>query len=150
VTPTAFRGARIVVTGAAGCLGSHLTDALLAEGAEVTGIDDLLTGRLRNLAHLDTRSRCSLQRHDVAEDITADGSVGLVLHAASHASPIDDLIAAVLVVPRRGATGPINPGSDHEVRCPGTSLARRELGWTATTSLTDGLARTVAWYRRAH
>ncbi|TVP62323.1 MAG: SDR family NAD-dependent epimerase/dehydratase, partial [Nitriliruptor sp.] len=42
------------------------------------------------------------------------------------------------------------PEDDPEVRCPDTSLARRELGWEATTSLAEGLARTVAWYRRAH
>lgn len=316
MTPTAFGDARIVVTGAAGFLGSHVTDALLAEDAEVVGIDNLITGSLRNLAHLDTHPRFSLQRHDVTEHITVDGPVDLVLHAASPASPIDylklpiqtlkvgslgthnalglakdagagfllfstsevygdpdvhpqsesyrgnvdpigprgvydeakrfaealtfayhrthgipvhvvrifntygprmrtddgravptfigqalagrpltvhgdgsqtrslcyvdDLIVGMLAVLRRGVTGPINLGSDHEVtvlavaeavmgavghhpgivhterpaddpevRCPDISLARRALDWEATTSLADGLARTVAWYRRA-
>ncbi len=77
MTPTAFSDARIVVTGAAGFLGSHVTDGW------------------------------------------------------------------------RGGSGPIDPETDPEVRCPDISLARRALDWEATTSLADGLARTVAWYRRA-
>jgi dTDP-glucose 4,6-dehydratase len=317
VTPTAFRGARIVVTGAAGCLGSHPSGALLAEGADVIGIDNLSTGSRRNLAHLDGHGRLTRQRHDVTEHIMVDGASDLVLHAASPASPVDDLklpiqtvtvgslgthtaiglakaagegfllsstsevhgdpdvhprpephhgsadpigpwgvydeakrfaealtfachrthgvavhvvricntcgprlhpddrravptfirqalagqplavhgdgsqtrwlcdvddlIAGMRIVLRRGITGPIDLGNDHEVtvlavveamvhacnshpgivhlewpaddpevRCPDTSLARRELDWEGSTSVADGPSRTVAWYRRAH
>lgn len=84
-------GARVVVTGAAGFLGSHMTDALLAAGASVLGIDNLVTGTLRNLAHLDGEPRFALQRHDVTQHIQVDGAIDVVLHAASPASPVDYL-----------------------------------------------------------
>jgi dTDP-glucose 4,6-dehydratase len=85
-------GARLVVTGAAGFLGSHLTDALLAHGAErVLGVDNLVTGDLANLAHLDDEPRFELRRHDVTEHLDVDGGVDAVLHLASPASPIDYL-----------------------------------------------------------
>lgn len=84
-------GARVVVTGAAGFLGSHVTDALLARGAEVVGIDNLVTGTLANLAHLAEDPRFTLQRHDVTEHLTVPGPIDLVLHAASPASPADYL-----------------------------------------------------------
>jgi dTDP-glucose 4,6-dehydratase len=84
-------GARVVVTGAAGFLGSHMTDALLAAGATVLGIDNLVTGSLGNLAHLDDEPRFTLQRHDVTRHIHVDGAIDLVLHAASPASPVDYL-----------------------------------------------------------
>lgn len=84
-------GSRVVVTGAAGFLGSHVTDALLAAGATVIGIDNLVTGSLRNLAHLDGQPRFTLQRHDVTQHIHVDGAIDLVLHAASPASPVDYL-----------------------------------------------------------
>lgn len=84
-------GARVVVTGAAGFLGSHVTDALLARGAEVVGIDNLVTGALSNLAHLDDEPRFRLHRHDVTEHIDVEGPIDVVLHAASPASPVDYL-----------------------------------------------------------
>ena len=86
-----LEGARVVVTGAAGFLGSHLTDALLAAGAAVIGIDNLLTGSLANLAHLDAEPRFALIEHDVTCHIEVAGRVDLVLHAASPASPVDYL-----------------------------------------------------------
>jgi dTDP-glucose 4,6-dehydratase len=79
--------ARIVVTGGAGFLGSHLTDALLARGDEVVSFDDLCTGELRNLAHLDGHPRFTFVEHDVTEHIDVDGPVDAVLHLASPASP---------------------------------------------------------------
>jgi len=311
-----LRDARAVVTGAAGFLGSHVTDALLAAGAEVVGIDNLLTGSLDNLAHLAAEDRFELIEHDVTCHIEVAGRVDLVLHAASPASPVDylqlpiqtlkvgslgthnalglakdnrasfllfstsevygdpdvhpqpeqyrgnvdpvgprgvydeakrfaealtfayhrthgvpvhvvrifntygprmrmedgravpnfirqalagqpltvhgdggqtrslcyvdDLVEGMLAVLGRDVRGPINLGSraevtvselatavmdavgshpgvvhvdrpvdDPEVRCPDTALARRLLDWDARTGLADGLARTVAWYRRA-
>ena len=82
---------RIVVTGAAGFLGSHLSDRLLAEGHEVVGIDNLITGHVRNIAHLMGNGAFRFLHHDVTEYIYLDGPVDAVLHFASPASPIDYL-----------------------------------------------------------
>ena len=82
---------RVCVTGAAGFLGSHLCDRLLAEGHEVVGLDNLLTGNPRNLAHLSTEKRFRFVRHDVTRYVQIDGPLDAVLHFASPASPIDYL-----------------------------------------------------------
>ena len=82
---------RIVVTGAAGFLGSHLTDRLLAEGHSVVGLDNLVTGDERNIAHLAGNPRFKFLLHDVTEYIYLDGAVDAILHFASPASPIDYL-----------------------------------------------------------
>jgi len=79
---------RIVVTGAAGFIGSHLCEALLARGDSVIGIDNLVTGDLNNIAHLRERD-FQFIRHDVTRYIDVDGPVDFVLHWASPASPID-------------------------------------------------------------
>lgn len=81
---------RIVVTGAAGFIGSHLSEALLDRGHRVVGIDNLLTGDIANIAHLQNRA-FDLVRHDVTHHIDVDGDVDFVLHWASPASPIDYL-----------------------------------------------------------
>jgi dTDP-glucose 4,6-dehydratase len=80
-----------VVTGGAGFLGSHLCDRLLAEGCRVTAIDNLVTGDIRNIAHLLGNERFRFVKHDVTEYIFADGPVDSILHFASPASPIDYL-----------------------------------------------------------
>ena len=80
-----------VVTGAAGFLGSHLSDRLLAEGYRVIGIDNLLTGNLRNIEHLTGNADFEFIRHDVTNFINVPGDVHLVFHMASPASPIDYL-----------------------------------------------------------
>jgi dTDP-glucose 4,6-dehydratase len=80
-----------VVTGAAGFLGSHLTDRLLEEGYDVIGIDNLLTGNLRNIEHLAGNTRFRFIHHDVTYFIYLPGEVDLVFHFASPASPIDYL-----------------------------------------------------------
>jgi len=82
---------RIVVTGAAGFLGSHLSDRLLADGHEVVGLDNLVTGDERNIAHLAGNRRYRFVFHDVTEYIYLDGPVDAILHFASPASPIDYL-----------------------------------------------------------
>jgi dTDP-glucose 4,6-dehydratase len=82
---------RVVVTGAAGFLGSHLTDRLLAEGHEVVGLDNLVTGDERNIAHLFGNRKFRFVLHDVTEYIFLDGPVDAILHFASPASPIDYL-----------------------------------------------------------
>jgi dTDP-glucose 4,6-dehydratase len=81
---------RAVITGAAGFIGSHLTEALLDRGYSVVGIDNLLTGDLANVAHLRDRD-FQFIRHDVTNFIDVDGPVDYVLHWASPASPIDYL-----------------------------------------------------------
>jgi dTDP-glucose 4,6-dehydratase len=81
---------RIVITGAAGFIGSHLSEALLDRGHSVVGIDNLLTGDTANVAHLAGRDFV-LIKHDVTNYINVDGPVDAVLHWASPASPIDYL-----------------------------------------------------------
>jgi len=82
---------RVVVTGGAGFLGSHLTDALLARGDEVVVIDNLVTGSTANLDHLFGRDGFTFVRHDVTEFIWVPGAVDTILHLASPASPVDYL-----------------------------------------------------------
>jgi dTDP-glucose 4,6-dehydratase len=82
---------RILVTGGAGFLGSHLCDRLLHEGHEVIAMDNLLTGNPHNLAHLQDEKRFRFVRHNVAQYIYVDGPLDAVLHFASPASPIDYL-----------------------------------------------------------
>ena len=81
---------RVVITGAAGFIGSHLAEALLDRGYSVTGIDNLLTGDIANIAHLHNRD-FEFIKHDVTNYIYIDGPVHYVLHWASPASPIDYL-----------------------------------------------------------
>ena len=80
-----------VVTGAAGFLGSHLTDRLLAEGYHVIGIDNLLTGNVANIEHLASNEHFQFIKHDVSNFIYLPGKVDIVFHFASPASPIDYL-----------------------------------------------------------
>ena len=82
---------RAVVTGAAGFLGSHLCDRLLAEGYDVLGLDNFITGEESNLAHLHDNTRFQLERKDVSQPIHVTGPVGYVFHFASPASPPDYL-----------------------------------------------------------
>ena len=81
---------RVVITGAAGFIGSHLAEALLDRGFTVVGIDNLLTGDTANISHLATRDFMFI-KHDVTNYIYIDGPVDFVLHWASPASPIDYL-----------------------------------------------------------
>jgi dTDP-glucose 4,6-dehydratase len=81
---------RVVITGAAGFIGSHLSEALLDRGYDVIGIDNLLTGDLANIAHLVNRDFLFI-KHDVTNYIYVDGPGDFVLHWASPASPIDYL-----------------------------------------------------------
>jgi len=81
---------RVVITGAAGFIGSHLAEALLDRGDAVIGIDNLLTGDVSNIAHLVGRD-FDFIKHDVTNYIYLDGPVDYVLHWASPASPIDYL-----------------------------------------------------------
>jgi dTDP-glucose 4,6-dehydratase len=82
---------RILVTGGAGFLGSHLCDRFLAEGHEVVVLDNLITGSTQNIRHLAGNSRFRFIKQDVTEYLYIDGALDAVLHFASPASPIDYL-----------------------------------------------------------
>jgi len=82
---------RVLITGAAGFLGSHLCDRFLAEGHQVIGMDNLLTGNTDNIAHLAGRDDFLFIKYDVTHYIYIDGPLDAVLHFASPASPIDYL-----------------------------------------------------------
>jgi dTDP-glucose 4,6-dehydratase len=81
---------RIVLSGAAGFIGSHLSDRLLAEGHEVIGLDNFVTGSRDNIAHLAADPRFQLIEHDVSKTIDVPGPVDAVMHFASPASPNPD------------------------------------------------------------
>lgn len=78
---------RILLTGGAGFIGSHLCDRLLEEGHQVVVVDNLVTGRLENIAHLSGRDDFSFIKHDVSNFIFIPGKVDFVMHLASPASP---------------------------------------------------------------
>jgi len=82
---------RILVTGGAGFIGSHLCERLLESGHTVVALDNLITGSTDNIAHLSGRGDFSFIRHDVTEYIYLQGSVDFIFHLASPASPVDYL-----------------------------------------------------------
>jgi dTDP-glucose 4,6-dehydratase len=82
---------RVLITGAAGFLGSHLCDRFIREGYEVIGMDNLLTGSLSNIEHLFPLQEFSFYHHDVSKFIHVPGPLDYILHFASPASPIDYL-----------------------------------------------------------
>jgi dTDP-glucose 4,6-dehydratase len=82
---------RVLITGGAGFLGSHLCDRFLTEGHTVIAMDNLLTGSVRNIAHLAGHERFCFIKHNVSDFIYIDGPVDAVLHFASPASPLDYL-----------------------------------------------------------
>jgi dTDP-glucose 4,6-dehydratase len=115
---------RIVVTGAAGFIGSHLTEALTDRGHSVIGIDNLVTGDMANLAHLRDRD-FQFIRHDVTQFIDVEDHVDCVLHWASPASPIDYLMLPIQTL-KVGSLGTHN--------ALGLALAKRAKFVLASTS----------------
>jgi dTDP-glucose 4,6-dehydratase len=97
---------RVLVTGAAGFLGSHLCDALLATGARVIGVDNLATGSLANLQHLQREPRFSFEERDICEPLDV-GAVDFVFNFASPASPVDYMRLGVETL-RVGSAGTLN------------------------------------------
>lgn len=82
---------RVLITGAAGFLGSHLCERFIKEGYHVIGMDNLITGDLRNIEHLFPLSQFDFYHHDVSKFIHVSGPLDYILHFASPASPIDYL-----------------------------------------------------------
>ncbi|WP_142784461.1 UDP-glucuronic acid decarboxylase family protein [Changchengzhania lutea] len=82
---------RVLITGAAGFLGSHLCDKFISEGFHVIGMDNFITGDIRNLEHLKENANFKFIEHDVTEFINIEGGLDYILHFASPASPIDYL-----------------------------------------------------------
>ncbi len=82
---------RVLITGAAGFLGSHLCDRFIAEGYYVIGMDNLITGSLKNIEHLFGRDDFEFYHHDVSKFVHVPGELKYILHFASPASPIDYL-----------------------------------------------------------
>jgi len=82
---------RVLITGAAGFLGSHLCDRFIKEGYHVIGMDNLITGDLKNIEHLFPREDFEFYHHDVSKFIHVPGELAYILHFASPASPIDYL-----------------------------------------------------------
>jgi dTDP-glucose 4,6-dehydratase len=82
---------RVLITGAAGFLGSHLCDRFIQEGYYVAAMDNLITGDLKNIEHLETNDNFEFINHDVSKHIDLTGELDYILHFASPASPIDYL-----------------------------------------------------------
>jgi dTDP-glucose 4,6-dehydratase len=82
---------RVLITGAAGFLGSHLCDRFIKEGFLVVGMDNLITGNLKNIEHLFKKEEFEFYNHDVSKYVHVSGNLDYILHFASPASPIDYL-----------------------------------------------------------
>ncbi|MGH2523088.1 MAG: UDP-glucuronic acid decarboxylase family protein [Anaerolineales bacterium] len=109
---------RILITGGAGFIGSHLSDRLLAEGHSVIAMDNLITGNARNIAHLAGRDDFLYIKHDVTNYIYVEGKLDAVLHFASPASPIDYLQLPIqtLKVGALGTHKALGLAKDHDAK----------------------------------
>ena len=82
---------RILITGAAGFIGSHLCDRFIKEGYHVIGMDNLITGNIKNIEHLFPLKNFEYYHHDVSKFVHVPGKLDAIMHFASPASPIDYL-----------------------------------------------------------
>jgi dTDP-glucose 4,6-dehydratase len=116
---------RILITGAAGFLGSHLCDRFISEGYHVVGMDNLITGDLKNIQHLFKLPEFEFYHHDVSKFIHVSGHLDFILHFASPASPIDYLKIPIQTL-KVGSLGTHN--------CLGLALAKKARILVASTS----------------
>jgi len=116
---------RILITGAAGFLGSHLADRFIKEGFHVIAMDNLITGDLRNIEHLFKLEQFEFYHHDVSKFIHIPGNLDYILHFASPASPIDYLKIPIQTL-KVGSLGTHN--------CPGLAKAKNATILVASTS----------------
>jgi dTDP-glucose 4,6-dehydratase len=116
---------RVLITGAAGFLGSHLCDRFIKEGYHVIGMDNLITGDLKNIEHLFKLSSFEFHHHDVTKFIHIPGQLDYILHFASPASPIDYLKIPIQTL-KVGSLGTHN--------CLGLALAKKARILVASTS----------------
>jgi dTDP-glucose 4,6-dehydratase len=102
-----MKGKRVLITGGAGFLGSHLCDRFLKEGCKVIAMDNLITGNENNLVHLKSNSEFEFRLHDITKYIEIEGELDYILNFASPASPIDYLKIPIETL-KVGALGTLN------------------------------------------
>lgn len=120
-----MQGKRVLITGAAGFLGSHLCERFIKEGCRVIAMDNLITGDLKNIAHLQQLEQFEFIKHDVTKHIEITGALDYILHFASPASPIDYLKIPIQTL-KVGAMGTHN--------CLGLAKAKNARMLVASTS----------------
>jgi len=120
-----LKGKRVLITGAAGFLGSHLCDRFIKEGCNVIAMDNLITGDLKNIEHLFKLKEFEFYNHDVSKFIHVSGDIDYILHFASPASPIDYLKIPIQTL-KVGSLGTHN--------CLGLALAKKARILVASTS----------------
>lgn len=120
-----MQGKRVLITGAAGFLGSHLCDRFIKEGCRVIAMDNLITGDLKNIVHLQQLEQFEFIKHDVTKHIEIAGALDYILHFASPASPIDYLKIPIQTL-KVGAMGTHN--------CLGLAKAKNARMLVASTS----------------
>ena len=116
---------RVLITGAAGFLGSHLCDKFINEGYDVIGMDNLITGDLKNIQHLFPLPNFEFHHHDVSKFIHIPGKLDYILHFASPASPIDYLKIPIQT---------LKVGSIGTMHCLGLAKSKRARILVASTS----------------